>query len=193
MNDKTILKTFLLAFGLTILIASIYLASNGLQDSTIRMMLRASAQASFTVLILILIARPLFQLHKNTASKWLMRNRTLLGVTFAGIHIAHLSLILLRAYEIQTFHLVLSENILGVIAYLMIIAMLITSFKKPRQMMGAKSWKVLHKFGLYTITLAFVLIIAPSSLDKISDFNPSIAVLLITAFTLRVMAFIKSK
>jgi len=192
-TDKSILNAYLKALGATVLISALYLSMNGLEDAPIRFMLRTSAQTSFAFLILILITRPLFQLHKKSYSKWLMKNRTFIGVSFAGIHTGHLLLIFLRAHEIPTFNLVLSENKLGALAYLMIFLMLVTSFKSPKQLIGARLWKRLHKFGLYFITFVFVVTVSPDSVENITALNPWLAGVLLIVFGLRTMAFFKSR
>ena len=62
-----------------------------------------------------------------------------------------------RAQQVPDVELPVMANLLGVLTYAVIFAMVITTFSAPKRAIGPKSWKVLHKIGLYWLTAAFAL------------------------------------
>ena len=97
-NQRTA-ATFLGATGVTCVAAATYLLTTGIDDETITLALRMSGRVAFAVLIVAFAARPLRQLLKAPWTAKLLRNRRQVGVAFAGIHTAHLGLILMRASD----------------------------------------------------------------------------------------------
>ena len=171
------------------MLSAAYLNVAGTSDDNIRLLLRLSARIAFLVLLVIFIARPLRQLFATPATAKLLRNRRLLGIAFAGIHTAHLSLILYRAEMIADFSLDIRESLLGGLTYVVIYLMFFTSFDATARAIGPRYWRLLHKVGLYWILAAFIPTLLPGSLDQLGGINGILLLLTAVAITIRLAAF----
>ena len=189
MTDKKILQTFLAATALTLIACALYIGLAGTSDDNIRLLLRLSGRCAFLLLLVIFVARPLRQLFQTPVTQSLLRNRPMLGVTFAGIHTAHLLVLIYRARQVPDFELSVAANLLGALTYAVIFAMLITTFSGPRRALGPKAWKVLHRFGLYWLTGFFTQTQLPRSLDDLSEMNWWLSSLIALALLTRLTAF----
>jgi DMSO/TMAO reductase YedYZ heme-binding membrane subunit len=129
----------------------------------------------------------------SAASAKLLRNRRLLGIAFAGIHTAHLSLILYRAEMIADFSLDIRESLLGGLTYVVIYLMFLTSFDATARALGRRNWRVLHKVGLYWVFIAFVPTLLPASLDQLTGANGIIILLTGVAIVIRLTAFLANR
>lgn len=189
MNNRKLLQVYLGAFLFTVLACALFLAMAGATDDNIRLILRVTAHAAFLVLLVVFVARPLRQLVRTPLTLALLRNRALIGLTFAGIHTGHLMLVLYRASSVPDFQLSVAENALGAIVYALIFAMVITTFRGPARAIGPRAWRVLHKTGLYVTMVAFAQTQLPRSLDDLSGMNWWLASLLVVALVIRLTAF----
>jgi sulfoxide reductase heme-binding subunit YedZ len=180
---------FLVAAGLTGIAAAAYLSLASVTEESLGLVLRLSARIAFIVLLVIFVARPLRQLVATAATATLLRNRRLFGIAFAGIHTAHLGLLIFWANVNPDFDLSLTRNHLGVITYCVIYAMLITSFDGPTRALGPKNWKVLHKTGLFWIFGTFAQTQLPRSLDNLDGANWWLISLIAIALVIRLTAF----
>jgi DMSO/TMAO reductase YedYZ heme-binding membrane subunit len=180
---------FLAAAALTGIIAASYLNIAGTSDESSGLVLRVSGRIAFAVLLVVFVARPLQQLFSTPATAKLLRNRRLLGITFAGIHTGHLALILYRANQVPDFELNIVAYYLGILTYLVLYLMLITSFDGPARALGTRRWKVLHKLGLYWLFAIFLQSQLPRSVDSLEIANGLLIVLAAIAVVIRVTAF----
>ena len=171
------------------LASAVYLSTVGTSDESMGIVLRLSARLAFVVLLLVFVARPLQQLLATPATASLLRNRRLLGIAFAGIHSAHLGLLILRANQMPDFELSLGANLLGALTYVVIYLMLITSYDGPARALGRKRWKILHKIGLYWIFAIFLQTQLPRSLDDLGDVNWWLITITAVAIVIRLTAF----
>jgi len=189
-NDQRIATTFLGATAVTGFAAAAYLAIAGANDESIQLALRVSGRVAFAILIVVFAARPLQQLLKTPWTAKLLRNRKMLGVAFAGIHTAHLGLILMLVNQSPDFAVSFENNLLGMFVYAFIFAMLITSFDGPARAIGKRPWKVLHKSGLFFLVSAFTLTQLPQSLDQLEFINGLLLALVAIALVIRITAFL---
>lgn len=98
-------------------------------------------------------ASSLVVLLPGVFSRWLLRNRRIVGLLFAAGMAWQLFFILwlvtghfeLYMEESYSFHS-LVEQVPG---YIVLIAMTVTSFKPGRSKLSSKQWKVLHKGSIY--------------------------------------------
>jgi DMSO/TMAO reductase YedYZ heme-binding membrane subunit len=187
-NQRNI-SVFLATTGMTGIAAAAYLGLTGVNEESLGVALRLSARIAFIVLIAVFIARPLRQLVATPATTTLLRNRRLLGITFAGIHSAHLGLLIFWANVNPDFDLSLTRNHLGVVTYLVIYAMLVTSFDRPARALGPRNWKILHKVGLFWLFWSFSLTQLPRSLDALDEANWWLISLIAIALVIRLTAF----
>ena len=85
-------------------------------------------------------------------------------------------------------------DLLGrIIAYMILLAMTVTSFAHPRRWIGPRAWLVLHKFGIYAMWLAIWtsyagIVIAEQNPPAIAYIY---AVTGLAAWMLRVAAFVQ--
>jgi len=189
-NDRRTLVQFLASTALVAAVCVAYFATAGLADDNIRLLLRLTARVAFVVLLLVFIARPLRDLIKTPLTLALLKNRKQLGVTFAGIHTVHMTLIFYRAQQVPDFEFSLASNLPGMITYVLIYLMLITSFSGPAKAIGPKAWRILHKTGLFLITAVFAQTQLPKSMDDFADVNWGLVGLLAFALLVRATAFL---
>jgi DMSO/TMAO reductase YedYZ heme-binding membrane subunit len=168
-----------------------YLLATGIDNESISLALRVSGRVAFFVLIIVFAARPLQQLLKAPWTAKLLRNRKLLGVAFAGIHTAHLGLIMMRDAHVPDFDLVV--NLPGATVYSFMYLMVITSFSGPARAIGPKAWKVLHKLGLFVMFYGFSMSQIPRSLDQLELVNAVLIMLAAAALLVRIVAFFQSR
>lgn len=189
MTDRRLLRAFVGATVATVLASALMLAVAGATDEIMGLVLRLSAQLAFVVLLVVFVARPLRQLISTPLTGALLRNRALLGLVFAGIHTGHLLLLIYKARHSADFELTLGGNLLGALIYLLIYAMVLTTFSTPKRALGPKNWRILHKTGLFVTTYAFAQTQLPASLDDLSGMNWWLVVLLTLALLIRLTAF----
>lgn len=146
-TDQRTATTYLAAFALTGIAAAGLHAMDDLSLESLDFALRASGRLAFLVLILVFAARPLQDLLRKRWTAQLVRNRRQFGVAFAGIHSAHLGLIVYKAYLVPEFTLAGILNLPAGVVYGLMFAMLITSFERPARALRPRPWKVLHKIG----------------------------------------------
>src|SRR5262245_49791750 len=73
------------------------LAVAGTDRAGLRELVRVSARASFAIFVLVFVARPSRVFWRGGVTRWLVRNRRQLGVSFAVAHFLHLGDIALLA------------------------------------------------------------------------------------------------
>ena len=189
-NNQRTATAFIGATALTSIAAGAYLTFAGMGDDSIRLSLRVSGRIAFVVLLVVFAARPLQQLLKAPWTARLLRNRKLLGVAFAGIHTAHLGLILIRINQLPDFGVSFEKNLPGMFVYAFIFAMLTTSFDGPARALGKKPWKALHKVGLFFLVFAFTQSQLPNSMDELELVNGLLIALAAVALVIRIAAFV---
>lgn len=91
----------------------------------------------------------------GTFSRWLLRNRSMFGLSFA-VAMSWQLLFILWLVGIHTEYYVdevyvLSDVVEGVVGYAFLIAMTLTSFKFGRRLLSQRQWKLLHTSGIYWI------------------------------------------
>lgn len=193
MNDRRFLLAFLAATALTVVGCALYLYTAGNSDENIRLLLRLSARISFVLVLAIFVARPLRDLFKTPFTRSLLKNRPLMGVTFAGIHTGHLAVLIYRGQTNPDFEFTVAANPLGALMYLVIFAMLITTFSGPRRAIGPKAWKILHKAGLYFISFGFMQTQLPRAINDWSNVNWWLMSIIIVALVIRLTAFLAKR
>ncbi len=188
-NDRRTLIQFVASTALVSAAGLAYLNTAGWTDDNIRLLLRLTARLAFVVLMLVFVARPLRELIKTPLSLALLQNRKQIGVTFAGIHTAHMALIIYRARQVSDYEFSIADNLAGMFTYVVIYLMLITSFSGPARAIGPKAWRILHKAGLFLVLGVFAQTQLPESFDELGEVNWGIVGLLIFVLLVRGTAF----
>jgi methionine sulfoxide reductase heme-binding subunit len=177
----------------TIAIAVIFaliLIVHGINEQSMRMAIRLTARTSCVLFLLAFCASSLRRFKSNQLTQWLLRNRRYLGVSMAvshGFHaIAIISVAMLSTGEIT------ADNHGGNLGYLFIIAMTITSFRRPASLLGDRNWQILHTVGMYYLWLAFTVTFS-EKLNESMFIYPLFVSLLIIAIALRLIVPIVSR
>jgi hypothetical protein len=116
-------------------------------------MIQFTVRCSVPWLYLAFAASSIYALFPGQASRWLLRNRKIIGLCFAaGMAWQLLFIVWLVSVHSDYFInevYVLRDAIEGVLGYAFLIAMTLTSFKAGRKLVTPKQWKFLHKSGIY--------------------------------------------
>ena len=115
-------------------------------------MIQLSVRCAVPWLYLAFAASSLQVVFPGTFSRWLLRNRSKIGLCFAAAMGWQLFFILWLVgihteYYVNDVY-VLSDVVEGVVGYTLLIAMVLTSFKFGRSRLTAKQWKLLHTSGI---------------------------------------------
>jgi len=116
-------------------------------------MIQLSVRCAVPWLYLAFAASSLVAVIPGSLSRWLLRNRKLIGLCFAAAMAWQLFFILWLVglhtdYYVHEVY-VLSDVVEGVVGYTFLIAMVLTSFKFGRSRLTPKHWKLLHTVGIY--------------------------------------------
>ncbi len=118
-------------------------------------MIQLSVRCAIPSLYLAFAASSVRALFSGPLSLWLLRNRKIFGLCFAAA-MAWQALFIVwlvtvhRDYYIENVY-VLSDVIEGILGYLFLTAMTLTSFQFGRKHLELKQWKYLHKIGNYSL------------------------------------------
>lgn len=134
-------------------------ASAGGSDG-IRMAIRLTARTSLALFLLAFTASALFRACPNPWTRWQLRNRRQLGLGFAVSHLLHAIAIIALAVTDPTLFAELGGSsmlVAGGSAYLVIAAMVATSFDRAAALIGRVALGRLHLFGAWYIWLSFMI------------------------------------
>ena len=125
------------------------------QAENVSSMIQFSVRCSVPLLYVAFAASSLQVVFPSQFSRWLLRNRKMVGLSFAT-SMAWQLLFILWLVGIHTQHYVaevylLSDAIEGVVGYAFLFAMVLTSFKFGRSRLSNKQWKLLHRSAIYYI------------------------------------------
>lgn len=124
----------------------------------VRGIIRATARSSFALFALAFTASAVYYFWPNVWTRWQLRNRRYLGVSFALSHFVHL-LAIFALGQIAPDELAAGTNaitwIFGGLAYVFIGLMTATSFDSTARLIGPRAWSLLHTTGAYYIWLIF--------------------------------------
>ena len=145
---------FYLVAGLTFAVICVGLVVIGVStpEATVSM-IRLSVQLASPWIYLAFVATALAQLFPGSSSRWLLRNRRYVGLSFAAgfgwqaVFIAVL-FALHSDYYWQELHNT-PDLILRMLSYLLLLALTVTSFFPVRRAMRPKDWRVLHLVGIW--------------------------------------------
>jgi hypothetical protein len=116
-------------------------------------MIQLSVRCAVPLLYLAFAASSIQVLFPGPLSRWLLRNRKIIGLCFAAAMAWQLLFILWLVSLYSDYYMkevyVLRDVIEGVLGYLFLIAMVLTSFRFGRKHLDLRQWKLLHKSGIY--------------------------------------------
>ena len=162
-------------------------------DATSRALL-LTGRLAFLVFLIPLLARPLRKLLQTPLTANFMRWRRNAGIVYGGLQVVHL-LLITRLFQVSSGNPVDSATlIVGGLGIALVMGMLLTSFDRPAKAISAKSWKRLHKSGLYVCTFIYFydFVIKPFEIGQAQAYLPFM-ILTILGLTVRLAAMVKSK
>jgi hypothetical protein len=130
--------------------------------------IRATARTSLVFFLMAFTASALWKLWPGPWSRWQLRNRRYLGLSFATSHTIHLMAIVgIARVDPRQFW---EDNgtwslAIGGLAYAFIFALAATSFDRSVNWLSARSWKILHTVGTYYIWLTFMIVLVTFALE----------------------------
>lgn len=161
-QSKDILDGWRLTGIVTLALAalSIWLASmRGFETDGVRLVIRFTARTSLLFFCLAFSASALYRLWPTAPTRWQLRNRRYLGLSFAASHLLH-------AIAIGCFAVMAPDEfkaatspasfIFGGIGYSFIVAMAATSFDRTTKAIGPRAWRILHTTGIYYLWFQFM-------------------------------------
>lgn len=152
----------------------------------VRRVIRATARSSLILFCLAVTAAAAWRVWPGDLSRWQLRNRRYVGLSFALSHSFHLvAIIAFATLDPLAFQAEspVANRFFGGLAYLLIFAMAATSFDRTAAWIGRDAWRRLHTVGVHYIGLVFLVSFGRRAID-----NPNywIGVLvLLCAFGLR--------
>jgi DMSO/TMAO reductase YedYZ heme-binding membrane subunit len=172
----------------------VILAPDAMDESNLGLALRVTARLAFVIYIIVFVTRPLRQIVPMPLTLALFRNRRYIGISFAAVMTMHLALISWLLLYVVDEGRSLTSLTPGIVTYMLITLMLVTSFDAPARALGSKYWRRLHKTGLYWIGAIFAATLVPDVIDYPTDpVYLTIGALMILAVMIRVTAFVKRK
>lgn len=128
----------------------------GTDEAGLRTLVRVTARVSFGIFMLVYTASAARRLLPGAATRWLLRNRRYLGLSFAIAHLLHLDAIWLLSLLLgDAFVMDPATLVGGGLAYLFVLAMAATSSQRAVDWLGARRWQTLHRVGLHWIWFVF--------------------------------------
>lgn len=153
------------AVALLLLIAHALATAPSGEEAT-RLIIRQTARLSLVAFCAAFAASSLLRLWPMPATRWMMRNRRWLGLSFALSHLTHLVAILTLVRIAPDFEIEPMTIVFGGLAYVFIAALAATSFDGAVALLGKRRWQLLHKTGMYYIWFIFAQSYTPRALSS---------------------------
>jgi DMSO/TMAO reductase YedYZ heme-binding membrane subunit len=129
------------------------MTSNLSHGEGVSSLIQLSVRCAVPLLYITFAASSVQTLFPGDFGRWLLRNRKYIGLSFAAamawqaFFILWLVTVHSKYYIEQVY--VLRDAIEGVVGYLFLTAMVVTSFRATRQHMKQRTWRLLHLSGIY--------------------------------------------
>jgi sulfoxide reductase heme-binding subunit YedZ len=180
-GERRTLLPIVVAAVLVFQSATIAVIQYGLDEEAVRSVVRATARIGVLLFSLTFACSSLHLLFRSKATKWLLRNRRSLGLSFALTHTSHLlalGLLALAYPEPFLPELTLPTLVGGGLAYAFLLAMALTSTDAAVARLGARRWRLLHTLGSYYLWIIFALSYFPRAFES-AGYIPAAALLAI--------------
>ena len=192
MNKVLSLQKWQIVSFSSIAIATIFalvLLFQGINESSLRILIRFTARSSCILFLLAFIASTLRKLQPGKISSWLLSNRRYLGLSMAISHGFHA--VAIAGVAILTSENMVRDNFDANLGYVFILLMTITSFPRPAALLGRRGWKILHTLGMYYLWLSFTVAFG-SRIGNSWLFYTPWTVVLVSALILRLITLLKT-
>ena len=135
-----------------IILGGLAVAGTSTPETTVAM-IRLSVQLASPWIYLAFVATALGQLFPSNFSRWLLRNRRYIGLSFAaGFGWQAVFILLLLGLHGDYYATVLhdtAEFISRMLSYVLLLALTVTSFFPVRRAMDPRHWRLLHRVGIW--------------------------------------------
>jgi methionine sulfoxide reductase heme-binding subunit len=145
---------------------AVLLGVAGTDEDGLRLVIRATARTSAVLFVLAFTASAARRRWPSRATRWLLENRRYVGVSFGVSHMAHLLAILaLAGWSLREFFVRAGPvaGILGGLGYVVLAALLATSFDTTAAWLGPRRWQRLHRAGVWYLWFIFAATFAPAT------------------------------
>ena len=149
-------------FGMLTLIVAIFAltASATAPDrvESLQHAIRATARTSFVLFLPVFLATSFARIVPSALTRALARERRYIGLSFAASQFLHAIVLIIyirTAPEAFWVGRTPVTNIPGLIGYLMILLLTLTSFATPASLIGPANWKKLHLAGVWILAVIF--------------------------------------
>lgn len=177
------------AIAIGMLLVTIFIIY-GFSESTIRLAIRLTARTSCLLFLLAFLASTLHYFWHNQISHWLKVNRRYVGLSMAVSHSYHaLAIIGLAILAPDPYYY---NNHGGNLGYLFIFLMTVTSFERTSNLLGNRTWKIIHTVGMYYLWLAFTVTFTDRLSESFFIYFPFVS-LLIGSLLARLLALFHNK
>ena len=157
----------LLGFLLGALVCALSVAAHREGSGGWQLAARYTARLSFLLFMAAYLARPLANLADGRAG-WLLYNRRGLGLAFAAAHFVHL-FALVSYIRVAHQPVTLAGVAPGATAYIILLAMVLTSNDAAVRKLGPVAWRRLHLVGLHVLWLVMTLTLAARLIGHAPD------------------------
>lgn len=161
-------------------------------------MIRLSVQLASPWVFLAFVATPINQLFPGNLSKWLLRNRRYLGLSFAagfGWQAVFIGVLLAlhNAYYWEELHNDI-DLLLRMASYVFLFALTITSFFPVRRKMRPEHWRWLHLIGIWYFWAAIWASYAPMAVSSdAKTIDVVYTVIGLVVLVLRIAAYLRKR
>jgi methionine sulfoxide reductase heme-binding subunit len=167
-----------------IMLAVIWLI-HGVDEQGMRMAIRATARTSCILFLSAFVASAIRRLWPNTLTQWLLKNRRYLGLSMAVSHTYHA--IAWSGLWFVTSGASPQFDPLGVLGYIFLFGMTVTSFERSTAWIGKRAWKILHNAGMHYFWLAFTFEFSTKIVKSAIVYLP-LTMLLVAAMMIRLVS-----
>ncbi|MFN2425146.1 MAG: hypothetical protein ABR587_01720 [Candidatus Binatia bacterium] len=151
-----------------VLEAAAALAMFGSGVEGLQALARYSGRAGLLWFALIFSIAPLHQFAPGPWTRLALRRRRHLGLAFGAHHLVHLAE-LLAYLAVSGRGLDPSRAAGGIVGYVVLLAMMLTSSDAAVARLGQKNWKRLHRAGLWYLWIVFLLTYLPRVREQMPD------------------------
>jgi sulfoxide reductase heme-binding subunit YedZ len=134
--------------ALTLMCAAL-LGMHGTGEEGWRVVIRATARTSLVLFSAAYVASSLRTFWRNDTTKWLLRNRRHVGLSYAVSHTLHLGAIVVLSRVAPDFRFEPGTLIGGGLAYVFLYLMALTSNDRAVAALGLDRWRRLHRVGMH--------------------------------------------
>ncbi len=133
------------------------LALAGTGEAGVGLLTRNTVRAAFPLFLLAYVASSARRLWPGDFTRWLLRNRRYVGISFGIAMALHLDAIFLLGLLLgDAFQSPLTTIVFGGLAYVFIAAMMFTSFDRTAAWLGPERWNRLHRVGIHYVAFIFL-------------------------------------